>query len=424
MKRSIYLFTALLSLCFIFSCKKKDEDLSKASLNFGRSLYVMKATSPLEVELRASVAPTTKLVVPVKISGSAVLNEDYQISSNDFVFEPGQTTAKITITPKNNLSPEREIKIDLPAVNGYVNGEKKQTIVIVEVKEKIMYSFSKSVGTLLGKMKLTVDLKGEVTGTGFKASKDIDIPFSILAKSTAVLGKNFTIEGNAKSIRIKAGERSGSIVLDFVALGSDGPKKAYFELGTPVMDPDLYYVGTFKTFSCNISQLKFGDLLGKWKPVGITNMDVFSQIFDDSDYITSLPDKIDASDYLEFVEDGNTDKIVPYLKGSLKNFFSGPAHAVVFDHIERDFEDYSNYTTYDVPYFVVKDVNTLFSATKVAKGNVFIGLEKLDDDNMLIYFHEYVPTDFFSKYYKKYGWDKPGDTPFYGITFKFTRVKD
>lgn len=423
MKRSIYLFAALLSLCFLFSCKKKDQDLSKASLNFGRSLYVMKASSPLEVELRASVAPTTKLVVPAKISGSAVLNEDYQLSASDFVFEPGQTTAKIIITPKNNLSPEREIKIDLPSVGGYVNGEKKQTIVIVEVKEKIMYSFSKSVGTLLGKMKLTVDLKGEVTGAGFKASKDIDIPFSILAKSTAVLGKNFTIEGNAKSIRIKAGERSGSIVLNFVALGSDGAKKAYIELGIPTVDSDLYYVGTFKTFSCNISQLKFGDLLGKWKPVGITNMDVFSQIFDDSDYITSLPDKIDASDYLEFVEDGNTDKIVPYLKGSLKNFFNGPAHPVVFDHIERDFEDYSTFTTYDIPYFIIKDVNTLFAAGKVQQGNVFIGLEKLDDDNMLIYFHEYIPTDFFSKFYKKYGWAKPGDTPFYGITYKFTRVK-
>jgi hypothetical protein len=423
MRKSIYLFVLSLAVSVLFSCKKKDE-LGGSSLNFGRSIYVMKATVPLEIELKASVAPTAKLVVPAKISGSAILGEDYDLSAKEFVFEAGQSTAKIIATPKSNLTPDREIKLELPAVSGYSGGEKKQTIVVIEPKEKIMYSFTRSSGSLLGKMNLTVELKGELTGRDFKAPNDIEIPFTLLSKSTAVLGKNFTIEGNVKSIKIKAGTRTGSITLDFVALGADGAKKAYLELGMPTASPEMYYVGAYKTFSVNITQLKFQDLLGKWKPVGITNGDVFPQIFDDSDYTNSLPVKNDLSDYIEFVQDGNTDKIVPHLTGSLKSFFNGTEHAVVFDHIERDFEDYSTFTSYDIPYFVISNVNKLFSATKTQNGNVFIGLEKLDDDNMLIYFHEYIPTDFFSKFYKADGWPRPDYTPFYGITYKFTRVKD
>ncbi|WP_073236710.1 hypothetical protein [Pedobacter caeni] len=424
MRKSTYLFTLLLTVCVLFSCKKKDNDPSAAKLNFGRSIYVMKASAPLEIELKASVAPGSRLVVPAVISGSAVLGEDYELPVKEFVFEAGQTSAKITAIPKSNLNPGREIKIELPAVSGYGTGDKKQTIIIIEPKEKIMYSFSRSTGSLLGKMNVTVELKGEISGIDFRASKDIEIPFSILAKSTAIPGKNFNIEGNVKSIKIKAGERRGSIVLDFLALGADGSKKAYLELGVPTVEPELYYVGAFKTFSCNVTQLKFQDLLGKWKPVGITNGDVFPLIFEASEYINSLPDKNDLSDVIEFIEDGNTNKIIPHLKGSLKNFFSGPEHSIVFDHIERDFEDYSTFTTFDIPYFMVNGVNTLFSASKIKTGNVFIGLEKLDDDNMLIYFHEYIPTDFFAKFYKAEGWPRPDYTPYYGITYKFTRVKE
>lgn len=424
MRKSIYLFTLFLAACFLFSCKKKDNDPSDAKLNFGRSIYVMKASAPLEIELKASVAPSARLIVPAQISGSALLGEDYELSAKEFVFEAGQTSAKITAIPKSNLTPGREMKIDLPAVSGYTGGDKKQTIVVIEPKEKIMYTFTRASGSLLGKMNVTVELKGEISGSDFKASKDIEVPFTVLAKSTAIPGKNFSIEGNVKSIIIKAGERRGSIVLDFVALGADGPKKAYLELAAPTLESELYYPGSFNTFSCNITQLKFQDLLGKWKPVGITNEDVFPQIFDESDYINSLPVKNDLSDYIEFTETGNTNKIIPHLKGSLKNFFSGTEHSVVFDHIERDFEDFSTFTTYDIPYFIVNEVNTLFSATKTKTGHVFIGLEKLDEDNMLIYFHEYIPTDFFSKFYKADGWPRPDYTPFYGITYKFTRVKE
>lgn len=40
-------------------------------------------------------------------------------------------------------------------------------------------------------------------------------------------------------------------------------------------DPDLYYAGSFTTFTVKLDQLKFIDLLGKWKPVELSNEDGF-----------------------------------------------------------------------------------------------------------------------------------------------------
>ncbi len=420
-KTVFYLILGLLTISSLHSCKKNQTQ--RPTLNFSRSVYILKASAPLTVELRASEAPDKQLTIPVLIEGSAKQDEDYTLSSNVFILEAGETTAAITVTPKNNLTPEREIKLSLPTVEGYVNGDKKESIVVIEVKEKIMYSFTQSSGSLLGKMNITVELKGEISGTSFLAPQDIIIPFSILENSTAKLDENFSITDNATNIVIKEGTRRGTVELNFLSTGPEGQRKAFLELGAPLTDPEYYYAGSYKTFTCVVTQLKFRDLLGKWKPVGITNEDVFPQIFEPQDYISSLPTNNNPDDYLEFVEDGSTDKIIPHLTGDLKNFFSGPQHEVVFDHIEPDFEDYSTFTTFDIPYFVINDVNVLFSATQMQKGNVFIGLEKIDDNNMLIYFHDYIPTDFFSMFYADEEWPKPDYTPFYGITYKFTRVQ-
>ena len=52
---------------------------------------------------------------------------------------------------------------------------------------------------------------------------------------------------------------------------------------------------------------------------------------------------------------------------------------------------------------------------------VFLGIDKIDDNNIVLYFHEYIPTDFFSQTYKDYGdWF---DANFFGITYTFTRIE-
>ena len=54
---------------------------------FSRSIYILPSNGSLEVELRASVAPETDLSIPVIIEGTAILDEDYEISANGFMIK-------------------------------------------------------------------------------------------------------------------------------------------------------------------------------------------------------------------------------------------------------------------------------------------------------------------------------------------------
>jgi hypothetical protein len=164
-------------------------------------------------------------------------------------------------------------------------------------------------------------------------------------------------------------------------------------------------------------------MLGKWKPVEIKDKDNYVYIgMPDEDWVNSLPENNGANDYLEFVhqEDG-TDKIIPYLTGDLKNFFCNPqGHTVVFDHIEKGIYNWIADEEYDAPYFITSQVNRCFSKRKTELGNAFIGLDKIDDNNIIIYFHDFIPTDFFSSTFEEYG--HYFDASFFGITYAFTRV--
>ena len=163
-------------------------------------------------------------------------------------------------------------------------------------------------------------------------------------------------------------------------------------------------------------------MLGKWKPVAITNKDAFPMLdIPEEEWANSLPEHNNPDDYLEFVHtDAGVDKIIPHLTGDLTSYFCNPeGHEIVFDHIVKGFLDFATLDEFDIPYFKIHQVNKLFSKTKKELGDVFIGLDKIDDDNIVIYFHEYTPTDFFVQSAEDYGFE----ADFFGITYTFTRVK-
>lgn len=394
------------------------------TLSFSRSIYILPASSSLEIELRASVAPEQDLEVPIQLTGTAVKGTDYTISAEKFVIKAGEKKATLLITPKDNLTEGQEIRVAITPTGGYSLGNKNVAMIPIETKEKIMYSFSTANGRLLSDLNVTVQLKGETTGTSFRASEDIHIPFDIVDGGTAILGKQFEIKGGAKEFVIPAGDNKATINVKIPDGGAgDNPTGKYFilKLNPPTVNSEFYFLGSYGTFKCTLSQLKFSDLVGKWKPVGITNKDAFvSMEIPEAEYVGLLPEKNGASEYLEFVSDGQSDRIIPHLTGDLKNFFCGPEHTVVFDYIKKAFDDFSTWTSIDIPYFKVAGVNKLFSASKTEIATVIIGLDKIDDNNINIYFHEYVPTDFFAPSYANYGFD----ASFFGITYKFTRVSE
>ena len=179
------------------------------------------------------------------------------------------------------------------------------------------------------------------------------------------------------------------------------------------------YVGD----SLKLDQVKFIDMLGKWKPVEITNEINFELYEIPAEDMVNLPVKNSENDYLEFIHTDGNDIIIPHLTGSLKNFFCNPSgHKVTFDHIEKGLLDWEKDEEYDAPYYIISGANKFFSSQKSEPADVIMGIDKLDDNNIIIYFHEYIPTDFFVSTYNDY--DEEFDVDMFGINYKFTRVAE
>ncbi|MCS3080908.1 hypothetical protein NXW09_04680 [Bacteroides ovatus] len=92
------ILTITLLAMMVTSCNNDDD--AGANLSFSRSIYVLPATGSLNIELKASVAPENDLIVPITIDGSAVLDDEYEISAKEFIIKAGETNAQITITPQ------------------------------------------------------------------------------------------------------------------------------------------------------------------------------------------------------------------------------------------------------------------------------------------------------------------------------------
>lgn len=399
-----------------------DERSSAASLSFSRSIYILPSSGSIEVELRASVAPQSDLTVPVEVGGSAQLDEDYTISSKEFVIKAGETSAKLTLAPKNNLNSGREIRLSINPTGGYVPGEKKTAIIPIEVKERIMYSFKSSYSRMLSTVDIWVEVQGENSGTSFRAAEDIVLPLAVEASSTAELNTDFVMPD---SVVIPKGQRQTKFTIAVKEGAEDYVgKMAVIDLKAPETDsPDLYYPGSFIAYSVKLDQVKFIDMLGKWKPKGITNMINFELYEIPAEDMVNLPTHNGGNDYLEFVHKDGNDIIIPHLTGDLKNYFiNASGHKVVFDHIEKGLLDWDTEEEFDVPYYIISGANKYFSSQKSEPANLTIGIDRIDENTIRIYFHDYVPTDFFAGTYADYG--EEFDVDMFGITYEFTRVQE
>ena len=421
MLRNINILLILVMAFPIIAISCSDDDSSAANLSFSRSIYILPSSGSLEVELRASVPPETDLIVPVNIEGTAELN-DYEISAKEFTIKAGETSGKLILIPKNNLTSGREIRLSINPVNGYVLGDKKIAIIPIETKERIMYSFTSSYSRVLSTVEIWVEVQGEISGKSFKALSDITFPLEIGSSSSAIIGTDFTAP---TSITIPKNGRQAHFT---VAIQEDAEdyagKTATINLKAPSEgDSDLYYPGSFISYSLKLDQVKFIDMLGKWKPVEITNEINFELYEIPAEDMVNLPVKNSENDYLEFIHTDGNDIIIPHLTGSLKNFFCNPSgHKVTFDHIEKGLLDWEKDEEYDAPYYIISGANKFFSSQKSEPADVIMGIDKLDDNNIIIYFHEYIPTDFFVSTYNDY--DEEFDVDMFGINYKFTRVAE
>ncbi|WP_455497395.1 hypothetical protein [Coprobacter sp.] len=325
--------------------------------------------------------------------------------------------------------------------------ETKKPTTVDEIDENIMYSFDASSQSMSNTLDVKVILRGEETGKAFSAPEDINIPFEVDSKSSAKIGTDYTIEGytpnenstsgNAEGneseakikhfITVKAGTNEGTV--RFTAGESvTSIKNIILKINAPEKNSDKFYPGNYEQMGIYITKANtnFSSFAGNWEPVEITNkMNWLLMEIPTEDY-TNLPETFNAGDYLELVDANGTQKIIPHVAGSLKNYFCGTEHEVSFLSVEN-FWDYSieSFDGIDIVYYTIKGANKYFSATRSEAADLKIGFYKVDDNTINIFIHEYVPTDFF---YSSFNDTFAGDWNFnapsvFGITYKFTRMQ-
>ena len=116
MKNVIILFTCLiLSACF-WACDKDDNEEKGPQLAFSKLIYTLDAENPLEVEIQVSEPVQVNTSVKFNVRGAAVQGEEYELSADEFVIPAGESTARITVSPKNNFEDGKTIKLELSPI--------------------------------------------------------------------------------------------------------------------------------------------------------------------------------------------------------------------------------------------------------------------------------------------------------------------
>ncbi|MFR7812965.1 MAG: hypothetical protein ACLU4N_29080 [Butyricimonas faecihominis] len=115
------------------------------------------------------------------------MDEDYTIETDAFTLEPGKTIDTIWITPKENVTTRREIRLALKEVNGFQLWNNRVAMIPVETKDVFSCSFEDSKYDL--KNEVIVKMGLMVNGKMYYTRNDeVRVPLEIDPASTAVLG--------------------------------------------------------------------------------------------------------------------------------------------------------------------------------------------------------------------------------------------
>lgn len=416
MKHRLFLLVLWAIACLGVACS--DDDNDGTTLSFGRAYYVLQAQSALEVDLRTSSPVENALTVKINVSGSAVEGEDYSISAKEFVFQPGESIAKIMISPLDNFTEEREIKLSVEPVAGYSLWNNKSTIIPIEPKEVLICSFSKSWVELEALYMAGIEVKGAISGK-FNSIVDLHLPFEIVEEgTTAVEGEHYTIEGNVREFVIPAGKNKAEIQLNFKKreIGKD---KITFKLKLP---DETYQYGNYAELQVQIAgPLSFDKLAGKWTyKTFASEMAIRDILGTDDDFasdLINLPTAKSSAGTIEFIQGTEEGKgqMISNLTGDLANYLRN-CEIEFTDPEYRDLFDLNTSAWVSNAYF--DPVNAYFTASSSDERSAKIGLRLLDGGVTLeVRIEDCEPQDFLQLTYM-FGMQELAP-----LVFHFTRVE-
>ena len=312
MKRIVLMFTAMMTLFAAVSCEKA----STPTISFSKSYYVMQADAAVDVEIVLSEPAETDISVDLAFKGDAVIDEEYSVSDQKVTIKASESSAKLTITPLNNLA-DKEIQMSIVGMpTGYIAGEIPTAIVAIEGKEQLIYSFTTKKTDVMETYEIVAKITGVKSGDKFVASEDLKLPVKV-TKAEGVKEDAFSIDGDA--LLLKKGENTAKLKVKAgnVALGSEALVTVSVDAGPRFIKGDISEIQLNFT-----GVLKISDLLGSWTFKEVYNLEEMELWFMEMEDDPALCPTHNAGFKLTFSanEDG-TFKVTPSGGGDWMKFF-------------------------------------------------------------------------------------------------------
>ncbi|MCR9012084.1 hypothetical protein [Gabonibacter chumensis] len=426
--RKILLYSLILFLSLL-SCKNDDNDLP--TLSFGRPIYILKAETPLAVELIASTPAKETVVVPFSISGTAVLDEDYTMEMKEFTLQLGESMDTVWITPKENVTPQREIRLALIGAEGYEVWNNRVTMIPVEIRDVFSCSFRAASYDLKAEKEIAVSL--QVGGNDYMYKKtEVYVPFEIDPVSTAVLNEHYEIVGGKQELYM--GAMKAYAVATFRFLKKEvGKDKVVLR----IKEGGLIEAGGNASTTITVSgPTQFKDIEGEWRFESFTDEAFVRRMASYEDKTGAdceyLPVNNNTTDVIRFSAgpDGNTLNI-DGVTGDLAHYLRNCSVEIMKEESTR-LNETATMSYEDVMTVKLGKVNKNYSATNVSEEEGIVGMRLLRKGKKLeLRIYDYVPTDFLTKCYygathPEYSWQVVGEYPmsdYYTLVFRFAKVE-
>lgn len=413
-KRFITFMAAAVAAVSMVSC---DNDDSKPTIEFSKTLYTVYQKGDVDVDVVVSGPAETDLTVPLTFIGNAEKGVDYTASAESVVIKAGESSGSVTIT-NVSLSEEKQVSLGFTVPEGYRMGTKIVAVIAPSSQEALVYSFDMTKFDALEGCLATVNVVGTLTGKDFKADEDIYVPLAVSGEGASKL--SFTVEGTTPTTStsakpgvfalIHAGESKG--VAKFkVEDGFSGDLKA--EISVNEEADSRFIAGDHSKMEVAVKGLQTPDkLVGTWKFSKVFSKDEVDLWFMDSeDDPDALPTHNEGFTLTFAKESDGTVSLTPGGKGDFLNFFRKAtvtlgepknlvakgivlgAHSTLEGQQFIQADETNGCSYQSDTYYKLSSANRAFSVTKETLGEATV-VFRLSDDGLTLEFRDYDKPPF------------------------------
>lgn len=383
------------------SCDSKEDDTPQLPEVTVTSTHYNLATDPINVEVKASVAPTADLRIPVSVSGDAKEGSDYVLAAKEIVIKAGETTGSLEVKRGSAEIGENTVTLtlNLQPGNGYTLNMVNYCEISLLGKNGYIMSFESNTGDVVDEDEFSI-LLSKMDGWDYKVPAEETFELEIVPeKSTAVEGTHYSFPAG-KTVKVAVKKDKGSFKVKLLKVEEDKniltlrlKEKAGFATGA---NPEI-----------QIRLKGIENLSGTWAFSEFTEMDMYSMYGED---LEKAP-KATSSDQITFA--GSKDEgymFTPDLKGDLKNYFGTEARKITFASVKSKLFEQTSMNSYfaSVPTYKFADINVKFSTKYTQKRDAYVGMRIIQVDGKEVL--EMTIDD----------WE-PAEDEFAGMTYSFMK---